>query len=156
MCDTVSRGLSVSPVRFVGLCPFDLNSTEQSLCCTANNSSASQECPCCLWIFEFHYRVYISLPLFPIVSQMNPVYTLSSYFRNIFSNIITIYAQKRPKMAVPIVFHVVSSGCTCSGVLITRFCQPTQRTEGILYLKLAQSGSFYMPSALLSSERQGD
>lgn len=137
MCDTVSRGLwtvarslSVSLVRFVGLCPCDLNSTEQSLCCEANNSSASQECPRCLWIFEFDYRVYISLPLFPIVSQTNPVYTLSSYFSNIFSNIITIYAQKRPKMAVPILFHVVSSGCTCSGVLITRFFQPAQRTAG--------------------------
>jgi len=38
----------------------------------ANISLASQEFPPILWKPEVHYRVHNSLPLFTIMSQMNP------------------------------------------------------------------------------------
>jgi hypothetical protein len=54
----------------------------------ANSHSASQEIPCHLWNPIVHYRTHNSLPLVPILRQMNPVHTFPPYFPKIHSNII--------------------------------------------------------------------
>ena len=45
-----------------------------------SNSSASQEIPCILWRLKIRYRVNNSPRLVPILSHMNPLVTVPSYF----------------------------------------------------------------------------
>ena len=63
-------------------------SMEQSPSWEANRFSASQEIPHILWISKIHYLVYKCPPTVPILSQIDPVHTPSSYFLNIYLNII--------------------------------------------------------------------
>jgi len=55
---------------------------------TANGHSASHEIPCLLWNLKIHFCVHNSLPLVPILSQMNSVHNFLIYFPKIHSNII--------------------------------------------------------------------
>ena len=48
-----------------------------------NCSSVSRECLHLLWSSKVHYHIDKSLPLFTVLSQINPVHTLLSYFFNI-------------------------------------------------------------------------
>jgi len=58
---------------------------EQSLLGEANSHSFSQKTLHLLRIPMVHYHIYNSLPLVPILSQMNLVHTFSPHFPKIHS-----------------------------------------------------------------------
>ena len=64
------------------------HSMEQSPSWEANRFSASQEIPHILWNQKVHYRNYKRQPTVPILSQLDPIHTLKSYFLKIHFNII--------------------------------------------------------------------
>ena len=54
---------------------------EQNPYSEADSPSASQDIPHVLRNRKFHYRVHKSPPLVPILSQINLVHALQTYFR---------------------------------------------------------------------------
>jgi hypothetical protein len=64
---------------------------KQSPSWEANNHSPNQEILRLLWNRKVHYRVHISPPLVPILSQMNPVPIFLLHFPKTDSNIVAPY-----------------------------------------------------------------
>jgi hypothetical protein len=57
----------------------------------SNSCPASQEIPRLLWNRNVHYRIYKSLRLVSILSQVNSVHTFPPYFPKVHSDIILPY-----------------------------------------------------------------
>jgi hypothetical protein len=56
---------------------------ELSPSCEATSRSATQEFTDILWNPKIHYHIHKSIPLIPILTQLNPVHATSFCFYNI-------------------------------------------------------------------------
>jgi len=61
----------------------------------------SLQIPHLLWNLKIHYHIQESLPLDPILSQKNPVHTLTPYFFKIHFNITIPSTHVSPTLSLP-------------------------------------------------------
>ena len=91
---------------YLAFIPYLLtHSMEQSPSWEANRFSVSQEIPCILWNPKVHYRSDKCPPPRPILSQLDPVHTLTFYFLKIHLNINLPSTPGFPKWSLSLRFH---------------------------------------------------
>jgi len=73
----------------------------------ANSHPPNQEIPCILWNLGIYNYVHEKLPLVPVLSQINPVHTLSTYFPKIYSNIILPSMFMSSRCSLPFRFSIL-------------------------------------------------
>jgi hypothetical protein len=86
----------------------------------SNRFADSQKIPRILWNPKFHYRIHKCPPPVPILSQLDPVHTPTSYFLLIRLNIILLSTPGSPKW--PISFRFPHHNPEyASPILLTRY-----------------------------------
>jgi hypothetical protein len=78
------------------------HSTQHSPPWEANRIAASQEIPRILWNPKIYYRIHIFPPPVSILSRLNPVHTLKSYFLKIHFNIVLPSRSGSPKWSLSV------------------------------------------------------